>query len=134
MGFFIPELAQITQPLQDLLKKDIQFQWLEEQANAFKTTKEILTSELIVKPFDPTLKTELLTDAARLGGLGYALIQRNNDNTIRLIQCGSRSLSSAATRYATNELEGLAIYYAINDCKFYLQGARFTVVNSIVNC
>ena len=124
----IRDRAQIAQPLRDLLKKDIQFQWLEEQAKAFKTTKEILTSELIVKPFDPTLKTELLTDAARLGGLGYALIQRNNDNTIRLIQCGSRSLSSAETRYATNELEGLAIYYAINDCKFYLQGANFTVI------
>ena len=128
LGFFVPELAQLTLPLRNLLKKDIQFLWLEEQAKAFQQTKDILTSEHLVKPFDPSLKTELLTDAARLGGLGYALVQRNTDDTLRLIQCGSRSLSSAETRYATNELEGLAILYAISDCHFYLQGAKFTVI------
>ena len=128
LGFFIPELAQVTKPLRDLLKKDTSFLWLNAQAEAFQTAKKILTSELLVKPFNPALKTELLTDAARLGGLGYALLQRNTDDTLRLIQCGSRSLSSAETRYATNELEGLAILYAITDCHFYLMGTKFTVI------
>ena len=36
--------------------------------------------------------------------------------------------SPPETRYATNELEALAIYYAIKDCHFYLYGSKFTVV------
>ena len=128
LGFFIPDLAHVTDPLRQLLRKNVAFQWLQVQEDAFQRTKEILTSPLVVKPYDPSLPTELLTDAARLGGLGYALIQRNQDGTLRLIQCGSRSLSSPETRYATNELEALAICYAVKDCHFYLFGGSFTVV------
>ena len=128
LGFFIPDLAQVTKPIRDLLKKNVSFQWLQPQIDAFTKAKEILTSTLLVKPFDSSLQTELLTDAARLGGLGYALIQREKGGDIRLVQCGSRSLSSPETRYATNELEALAIYYAITSCHFYLMGCKFTVV------
>ena len=128
LGFFVPDLSHATKPIRDLLKKDVEFQWLKPQNDAFIKAKAILTSPLIVQCFDPSLQTELLTDAARLGGLGYALIQRNKDDTIRLIQCGSRSLSSPETRYATNELEALAIHYAISDCHFYLYGCKFTVI------
>jgi hypothetical protein len=73
------------------------------------------------KFFDPALPTELLTDASRLKGLGYALIQRD-ESGMRLIKCGSRSLSPAETRYATIELEALAIHWAIASCRFYLMG------------
>ena len=128
LGFFIPDLAQVTTPLRELLRKDVAFQWLPIQEEAFKRAKDILTSDLVVKPFDAKLKTELLTDAARLGGLGYALIQRHEDGTLRLIQCGSRSLSGPESRYATNELEALAIVYAVKDCHFYLYGGKFTVI------
>ena len=41
-----------------------------------KKAKKILTSDLIVKPFDPSLPTELLTYASKLHGLGFALIQK----------------------------------------------------------
>jgi hypothetical protein len=69
----------------------------------------------------------LLTDASRLKGLGYALIQREADGTPRLIQCNSKSLTSAERGYAVIEIEGLAIQYAVEDCRFYLLGNKFTV-------
>jgi hypothetical protein len=62
--------------------------------------RQILTSPLVLKPFDQKLKTELLTDASCLKGLGYALIQRETDGTPRLIQCTSKSLTSAERGYA----------------------------------
>jgi hypothetical protein len=81
-----------------------------------------------VRPFDPKLKTELLTDASKLKGLGYTLLQRDTDNRPRLVQCGSRSLSPAEKNYACIEIESLAIQYAIEDCRFYLLGAlKFTI-------
>jgi hypothetical protein len=73
-----------------------------------------------VKPFDQKFKTGLLTDASRL-------IQRETDGTPRLIQCNSKSLTSAERGYAVIEIEGLAIQYAIEDCRFYLLGTKFTV-------
>ena len=64
----------------------------------------------------------LLTDASRLNGLSYALIQKVKDNSLRLITCGSCSLFETQNRYATIELECLAIQYGILKCRFYLQG------------
>jgi hypothetical protein len=110
-----------------LLKKDVEFMWLQPHQEAFELIRQILTSLLVVKPFDQKLKTELLTDASRLKGLGYALIQREADGTPRLIQCNSKSLTSAERGYAVIEIEGLVIQYAVEDCRFYLLGHKFTV-------
>ena len=66
----------------------------------------------------------LLTDASRLNGLSYALLQKEANNTLRLITCSSCSLNETQNRYATIELECLAIQYgiSISKCSFYLQG------------
>ena len=127
LGHFMPDLAHMTKPLRQLLKKETAWQWTVEQQRAFDQTKELLTSPSIVQPFKQGREIELLTDASRLCGLGYALMQKEGDRRY-LIQCGSRSLNSAETRYATNELECLAICWAIRDCKHYLAGAKFTVI------
>jgi hypothetical protein len=109
LGHFLPDLAHLTVDLRQLLKKDVDFMWLQPHQEAFELIRQILTSPLVVKPFDPKLKTELLTDASRLKGLGYALIQRETDGTPGLIQCNSKSLTSAERGYAVIEIEGLAI-------------------------
>merc|ERR1712020_310447 len=94
----------------------------------FAKAKEQLASEMLVKYFDPSLPTELLTDASKLQGLGYALV-RQADGQLRLIQCGSRSLTSAEKNYAVIELEALAIQWAIQKSRHYLLGLqKFKVV------
>jgi hypothetical protein len=123
----LPDLAHLTVDLRQLPKKDIEFLWLQPHQEAFELIRQILTSPLVVKPFDQKLKTELLKDASRLKGLGYALIQREADETPRLIQCKSKSLTSAERGYAVIEIEGLAIQYAVEDCRFYLLGNKFSV-------
>lgn len=128
LGHFVPDLAHMCKPLRELLKKNVAWQWTIIQETAFKEVKELLLSSAVVAAFDPMRPTQLLTDASRLKGLGYALMQQGNDGNFRLVQCGSRSLSSAETRYATNELECLAIQWAICECRHYLLGAKFAVV------
>ena len=54
--------------------------------------KNLLTSPTIAKPFDDAKETILLTNASRLHGLGYALVQKSRKGELSLIQCGSRSL------------------------------------------
>jgi hypothetical protein len=124
---FLPDLAHLTVDLRKLLKKDVDFMWLQPHQEAFQLIQQILTSPLVAKPFDKKLKSKLLTDAWHLKGLGYALIQRETDGTPHLIQCNSKSLTSVERGYAVIEIEGLAIQYAFEDCRFYLLGNNFTV-------
>jgi hypothetical protein len=67
----------------------------------------------------------------RLKGLGFALVHTevvNGKERIRLVTCGSRSLSPAEKSYAVVELEALAIKYAVEKCRYYLLGMqKFTV-------
>lgn len=128
LGAFTPDLAHMTEEIRRLLKKGVAWRWLAEHQAAFEKVKSVLVSGLIVRAFDQNLATKLLTDASRLKGLGYALVQYGLNGKIRLIQCGSRGLSSAETRYATIEIECLAIVYAITDCRYYLFGAKFQVI------
>jgi transposase InsO family protein len=129
LGHFLPDLAQATSHIRKLLRKEAAFLWLPEHEAEFQAAKKLLTGNMLVQQFDPSLKTELLTDASRLHGLGYCLIQRKKDGSISLISCGSCSLSDTQSRYATIELECLAIQWAVYKCSFWLKGmTSFQVV------
>ena len=81
----------------------------------------------MLQPFDPKVKTVVLTDASRLHGIGFALVQVYKDK-LALIQRGSASLSPTQSRYSTVELECLAIVHAMQKCHYYLAGIhRFEV-------
>jgi len=114
----------MTVTMRGLLKKNTAYVWLEEHQREFEKVKKLLSSELIVSFFDPKKEISLLTDASRLYGLGYALVQYSDQSPkkINLIKCGSRSLSAAESRYATVELECLAILWAVQKCQYYLRG------------
>ena len=129
MGHVVPDLTHSLNALKGLLRKNVAWQWLPDQEKAFLCTKDILTGNLVLRPFNPSLETEFITDASRIG-LGFALLQVEPlTNNRYLIQCGSRSLTSPQTRYAVPELGGLPILYAITKCHHYLLGMdHFTVV------
>ena len=129
LGHFVPDLTHSVNALRELLKKNVAYQWLPDQEKAFQTTKDILTGKLVLRPFNPSYDTELITDASRIG-LGFVLLQVDPLTGHRyLIQCGSRSLTGPESRYATCELEGLAILYGVTKCHHYLLGMdHFTVV------
>jgi hypothetical protein len=130
LGQFVPDLAHAAQPLRSLLKKNTAFQWLEEQQSAFEKVKQILTSpnSPVLAHFDTSLPTVLLTDASRLRGIGFALLQTYSDGSQRLIQCGSRFLTDAETRYSVCELEALGVQWSISKCRLYLAGIHFKVI------
>ena len=50
------------------------------------------------------------------------------DGQFKLVTCGSKALTPTQQRYATIELECLAVHFAISKCSFYLKGLpHFTV-------
>ncbi|MFV0366579.1 MAG: RNase H-like domain-containing protein [Mangrovibacterium sp.] len=125
---FTPEIAKTAKPLRPLLSPSRSFTWTPDHDLAFKQVKKALSSPPILAAFDPGLPTYLQTDASRLYGIGYALLQDHGSSQLRLVQCGSRFLADAETRYATIELEMLAVSWALQKCRLYLTGLQsFTV-------
>ena len=130
LGGFVKDLAQTTDPLRQLLKKGVSYQWTPDLDEAFESAKQLLSSPSLVHFFDPSLDTYLLSDASCLNGLGFALVQYEKDSkTPRLVQCGSRSLTGPESRYAPIELECLGIAWATEKCRHFLLGHPcFTIV------
>ena len=50
----------------------------------------------------------------------HALLQDHGRGRTRLVQCGSRFLADAETRYTTIELDLLAVVWALSKCRFHL--------------
>ena len=121
LSSYHPGLAKNTGVLQALLRKNIAYLWLEEHQAAFEQLKADLLGTLALNHFDPSWNTRLITDASRLHGLGFVLMQLSGDQT-KVIQCGSRSLSPAEKNYSTLELELTAIVWSIQKCNFFLKG------------
>ena len=124
LASYVPNLSKYTEGVRVLLKKGVAFAWGSEQENSFAATKELLTSNLVRKAFDPTLPadhTHIYTDAAKKG-LGAALMQTcPKTGNLHLIQCVSRSLDPAEKNYSVIELEMSALAFGILRCKFFLQ-------------
>ena len=118
---FSSEISSAADDLRGLLKPSNEFIWTPDHEKAFNAVKKALTSPPVLAHYDPRLATVLQTDAARLKGLGYALLQQHGDRW-RLVQCGSRFISDTESRYAMVELELLAIVWALRKCRIFLQG------------
>ena len=128
LSTYHPGIARHTGVLQALLKKNTAFLWMDEHQAAFDKLKSYMLLALALNHFNPSWRTRLITDASRLHGLGFVLMQHREDKTA-VIQCGSRSLSPAEKNYSTLELELAAIVWAIQKCNFFIKGIeKFEVV------
>ncbi len=125
---FTPCIAAAAEPLRGLMRPRNEFLWTEDHDLAFGKVKSALVSPPVLAQFDPKFPIMLQTDASRLKGLGFALLQKH-DERWSLIMCGSRFLSDTESRYAMIELELLAAVWAVTiKCKSHLQGLKFTLV------
>ena len=105
---FIPDFAHMTVKFRELTSKKNAFLWLEDHLKEFQDGKTLLTSDMIVTHFDPSLPVVILTDASRLHGLRYAM-GHYIDGRFQLVTWGSKALTPTQRRYATIELECLAV-------------------------
>ena len=125
---FSPRIAELSDLLRPLLKSSNEFMWDSVHEDAFRAVKEALASPPVLSFFQPGRPLRLETDASVKNGLGYVLWQQQTDDSWRILQCGSRFLSDAETRYAVIELECLAVTWAVRKCSLYLSGCSFEVV------
>ncbi|UYV69371.1 K02A2.6-like [Cordylochernes scorpioides] len=111
LGRFVPNLAEITKPLNDLRKKDVSFIWGLPQKKAFEKVKDVLASDRVLASFDISKKTMVSADASSYG-LGAVLKQEHESNEWRPVAFASRTLTKTEQGYAQIEKEALAITWA----------------------
>jgi len=124
---FIKDYARIAKPLCDLTKKDMPFTFDEKELHAFETLQEKLTSRPVLALYNPKAFTELHTDASSCG-YGAVLLQRQQDGCMHPVMYHSRRTTATESRYHSYELETLAIVYALERFRIYLQGIPFVVI------
>ena len=125
---FIPGLAQITEPFRDLLKREGTWQWKEKHDLAFNRVQKSVQQIIKLSHFNRSNKLRIICDASH-EGLGAILMQKNDKNEWELLSCASRYLSDYETRYSTNELELLAIVWAVEHFRNYVYGVQFEVIS-----
>lgn len=123
---FIPDLANINEPLRQLLKKSQQWLWDQPQEDAFQLIKRKLVSTEILAHYNPNKRCIVAADACQ-DGLGGVLLQFDDSGHRRPIAYASRSLSETEKRYAVIEKEALAATWSCEKFKDYILGTTFTL-------
>ena len=122
---FVPDMADKSKPLRDLLCTKNAWILEASQQQAFDNVKNVLSSAPALALYDPQLETLVSADASSYG-LGAIMVQRQSDGSLRPVVYASRSLTPTEQRYAQIEKEALALTWACERFQEYLLGMRFT--------
>lgn len=122
---FIPDMARIASPIQNLTRKDVPFIWDDACEAAFQLLKELLTSAPLLRRPNFNIPFILQTDW-QPAGMG-AILSQNINGTEHVIAYASKSLNTHERHYAPTEGELLACLWAIRHFHCYLHGHPFVL-------
>lgn len=123
---FIPNYATVVAPINNLLRKNCRFVWTESCAAAFEKLKQHLVAAPVMSCPDFDRPFCVQTDASDYG-LGAVLTQEYPDGE-RAISYISRSLNPNERKFSCTEKECLAVVWAIEKFRPYIEATRFKVV------
>lgn len=123
---FFPKLAEIMYPMNNLLKKEVDFHWCRKCERAFAEIKREMTSERVLAHYNPELPLVLATDASNYA-VGAVLSHIYPDGTERPIQYASQTLSPTQQRYPMVDKEAYAIIYGVRKFYQYVYSRKFTL-------
>ena len=114
---FLPNPADLLEPLQQLTHKDVPWQWNDEHDTAFNKLKQMITEEPVLKYYNP-----FGTCIEIVKTLCASLMQGGQP-----IAFASRSLTDPETRYAQIEKKMLVVIYALQKFDQYVYGRPVNV-------
>lgn len=124
---YIKDYASKTAPIAHLTRKGVDFRWTPEHEAIRQDLIKHLTSEPLLTIFDPSLPTEVHTDASSMG-YGAILMQLHKDGKKHVVAYFSKVTQGAESKYHSYELETLAVVKALQHFRHYLIGLKFTII------
>lgn len=123
---FIQDYAHHAEPLFALTKNDAPFVWDSACQDAMDLLKQKLTSAPVLSFPDFSLPFFVHADACD-AGLGAALMQRDLHGREVAVAYASRALHKSEKPYSTPEKECLAVIWALEHFRPYIEGLHVTV-------
>ena len=123
---FIPNMHNLHAPLNELLKKDKDWEWSPKCQKAFVKIKEVLTSNLFLTHYNPDLKIIVASDASSYG-IGACILHKMPDGCHKPVAHTSRTLLPAVKNYSQIEKRLLGIIFAVTKFHRYIHGRHFIV-------
>uniref|UniRef100_A0A2S2PCF5 RNA-directed DNA polymerase n=1 Tax=Schizaphis graminum TaxID=13262 RepID=A0A2S2PCF5_SCHGA len=121
VGNFIPNLAMLTKPLRDLLKKNNEFVWTSIHNECVSKLKTLIASPSVLRNYDNTKDVIIQTDSSKFA-IGCVLLQEG-----RPVCFKSKSLSETEINYGQVDKEFLSVLFACKVFHHYIYGRRVTV-------
>ena len=123
---FLENFATIAEPLTSLTKKGVKYEWSDAHRYAFEQVKALVASAPVLHR--PSFEHQFIihTDASDTG-LGAVLTQ-SIDGEERVLSFASRTLSAAERNYSVTERECLAVLWAVQKFRSYVEGYKFKVI------
>ena len=121
---FLPSLSEISAPLRQLVKDDVEWHWDAEQEGAFEHLKRLITGDTVLQLFNPKKSVVISVDSSQ-SGMGAVLMQDDKP-----VEYASRALTSTQQRYAQIEKELLAVTFGLERFHQFAYGRDDVVVET----
>ncbi|CAH1232986.1 RTL1 [Branchiostoma lanceolatum] len=118
---FIPNLSEVTAPMRELLKEDVEFVWDSSRERALGKVKKLVAEATTLTYYDPDKEVTLQVDASKYG-LGAVLMQEGKP-----VAFASKSLNNTEVNYAQIEKELYAIVFGCERFHQYIYGRKVHV-------
>ena len=118
---FSPSLAELSEPLRQICRQNVEFELTESVCVAFSKTKEEISKNVTLPYFNPNSATTLQTDASKKG-LGAVILQDSKP-----VMFASRALTGSERNYQNLERECLATIWGMEKFHYFLYGKQFTL-------
>jgi len=122
---FIPDFAKHAKPLTQLTKKENKFNWTSEVQKSFDYMKSTLTE--ITEVYLPDLNGPFIIQADAADKTIGSILLQEKDGIRHPIWFASRSLKPAEVNYSTSEKECLAVLWAIEKFRGFIELSHFVV-------
>ncbi|KAK4307306.1 hypothetical protein Pmani_020910 [Petrolisthes manimaculis] len=123
---FVPNFADVSAPLTDLVSPKKKFVWTQECQDSFVKVRALLTNSPILKSPQFNKPFVLQIDASDVG-VGAVLLQYSDDDVLHPVCYASTKLKPHQKNYSTIEKECYAMIYAIEKFNVYLNGSSFHI-------
>ena len=125
---FMQNFSGLARGLYDLTSGNSKsITWTEEAQKSFEGLKKKIVNAPELRHFDHDKRIVLSTDAGKTS-VAACLSQMNDDGELKPVFYLGRSLSKSERNYTATQLELLAIVWALNELKYYLEFVKFDLV------